>query len=822
MPFSRKRRRRDFSETNGEFVSWRDLPAFCDASTSVACTTFASRRLPEIKSLWRAIVDEEGDEDNEASGNNQKKKQLVEAALKSGGCKTSSRHLRRRATSHNSRKRHRYPTGAEKTKINADDNEPHRSDKGPSRRARRRKRSLLRCQHEQWRYSLPSMEFADDEDNSKGPRQGTTVAHNWMPTHLWHAKRFRIETLWGGWRVPMLHNNRGAQAALRLVARENKTLLQDATWCHQPLCVRIAALRNGDQEQLRLKVTLLGQALRRVVPNFAIHLDEEKTSVAVATTGEGVFYETDNFPSGAIGPVRWLFDPGMFRRRSLQHEEESSSPAKSYLVHIWTHPSTRSVIFCILDSLIQSLRQDHESGIIREFASTITLHDGYPGGMMYVKLRGRTVVECLSAAFQDHWKGHTLFKGLTDDNIFEIMPHGTCVSLPMPPRSEKATCLTETSSDERKGRLLLLSQCPRDHRLPCNYGVCGLDLIMMCGGATSSNVASSHFVDLVVKGGACPVGLVEEMHANLEASPPIPVFPRDFPETSEGIRYWNGQSYHRKGRSIGGGDGDALSNDLASAILRHYFEGGVARISGNLLSSSKPRRVNWSLFVETDTARPRPNTVVVRGSFGDPFLEALEYGAPSLAGPSRKHDSTHLLDRSPRRKRRCASSCFVIAPPLSKSDSARHESLCTALLHSLSLPALILCHVTIAGKGTARPGTYIFAFTDVASRGLQQQGSEDGRDYTSSMPLGCITSGVFSPSRGSCQGIAVCGAARFLRAVASSRRHKCLVIRKGLQVVDSHGATKNRARRVSLRVRVGGSGDGTTSSVREGTIRLLP
>jgi hypothetical protein len=79
--------------------------AFLDASATVHAGLFAARRLPEIKSLWRGLVD-----DAVESGNSG-----VRKVGQSGGAKISCRHLRRRTGSHRLRRRHRFPRGDHKT-----------------------------------------------------------------------------------------------------------------------------------------------------------------------------------------------------------------------------------------------------------------------------------------------------------------------------------------------------------------------------------------------------------------------------------------------------------------------------------------------------------------------------------------------------------------------------------------------------------------------------------------------------------------------------------------------------------------------------------
>ena len=134
----------------------KDLPAFLDASASVSAATYGARRLPEIKAVWEvarpahcSAVDNMVNE------------------YKSGGGKTSSRHLRRRTTSHRPRKRHRYPSsrGPLRDSMETDETQGETNsiskEKKQATRRMRRKLPFLRTQHESW--------GADDDTSSTPP-----------------------------------------------------------------------------------------------------------------------------------------------------------------------------------------------------------------------------------------------------------------------------------------------------------------------------------------------------------------------------------------------------------------------------------------------------------------------------------------------------------------------------------------------------------------------------------------------------------------------------------------------------------------------------
>ena len=208
-------------------------PAFADVTASVIAATFAARRLPELQQVLPAVVQ------RASSASRQTSSLLDTRGFQSGGHKASKRHLRRRVTSFQRRQRHRYPTNTNKktetTTTTTTATPPssntlqHQQNENTkqttrSRRTRRKNKRQLQATHSQWRW-LPT----DDNDS-----EAITAPTHWIPTHIWHAKRFRMHDLWG-WQVPLLHTNRGTQAAVRLVSKDEKCLVQDVTWRVQPV-----------------------------------------------------------------------------------------------------------------------------------------------------------------------------------------------------------------------------------------------------------------------------------------------------------------------------------------------------------------------------------------------------------------------------------------------------------------------------------------------------------------------------------------------------------------------------------------------------------
>jgi len=83
------------------------------------------------------------------------------------------------------------------------------------------------------------------------------------------------------------------------------------------------------------------------------------------------------------------------------------------------------------------------------------------------------------------------------------------------------------------------------------------------------NTTSRIFYDLIHHGGACAVGLIEQARLQSEADPPRPVWPRDYPDTDCGRRYW-------KEECGAGGGGDSGEGEGDWNLLRYCVEEGTA------------------------------------------------------------------------------------------------------------------------------------------------------------------------------------------------------------------------------------------------------
>jgi hypothetical protein len=674
--------RRDTRKRPGP--KWKDSPAFLDAAASVSATTFGARRLPEMKSL----------RDKTEGASIKPNLSVSVKEYQSGGKKSSSRHLRKRTTSYKPRSK-RYRCNA--TPGDAG-NKGHTEDRGetkkmsvtrlvPTRRARR-KLSILRGQHESW-----------NDDSTL----------NWMSTHVWHAKRFHMHPNLFGWKVPLLHCNRGAGAAIRL-AKEGRTLLQDVSWRMQPLLVGATDLE------------ALCQSMNRICPAF----DFQKNAGAILNgiiMGSGMIYQLDKFPSNAIGQVIWWIS------RTPIGGSDLTNGDKLFWVHLFLHASTMPVVESLLTDLLDASEQ--------KFVGPERLESG----IACFQIRGARASESLMNALHpqtDPLRGFDFEKPSNSANKPQTLsPHLSCVHARI---LGESGAVSSTSDEGISGsprfivggrNVLLVSQVPCDPSLSMNWASCGWDII--CHRAVAHNI----FQALIHAGNACAIGLVEEAHIRMENEPPLPVFPRDYPDTVDGTKYWR-------------------EEDSDWSLVRRSFDTGQGRVPvTRWLRPTIPipalPAVPWSKLTDPSMTA---DVVVVRGDFGKPFVDALN-GSGQVARCDRKSGET----AKNRRNRRRARPPTAVAPTLAlqESEAAAYQQTCSALLQALSLPAILRCHLVVIGKGSIIPGCFIYSLFPL---------EETPEDH---FLLGISVAGGFSAFRGAVCGLGFVGAARLLRVLRSSR-----------------------------------------------------
>jgi hypothetical protein len=420
--------------------------------------------------------------------------------------------------------------------------------------------------------------------------------------------------------------------------------------------------------------------------------------------------------------------------------------------------------------------------------------------MACFKLRGihatRTVQNVLFLHKNDAARQHDDNSLLLNDNRLHIhLPHGTPVVITV--HVGDITQAIEGGTTLIGNRqVLLVAHC---EATDSNRNEPNLGWDLYCDALISRDL----FVALVVQGQACPIGVVEEAFTKLDCEPPIAdIFPRDYPETLQGRTYWGLIGSHKDT------DDDATIKD--AAMLRLCLEVGerggridvptiqarslkgpspVIERKNLRLSSQSLCKLRWYDLItatgggtssedeeKVDTKNNEhadDRVVMMRRSFCKPVYDAIAGSGKFVAAAD--------VDQQRKRRRKAKESswiCHVI--PLNRTEAESHKLSCTALLHSMSLPALIACQLKVLGKGTLKPGAQIHG----------------GSEATDSLPLGYVTAASFSATRGCSHGTGVVGASLLLRTVIGSISTPQQAF-SSLAVLDIQGL-----RRIELIVRV--------------------
>ena len=839
-----KRRRRPIDPSS--------LPRFLDSTGAVTASTFAARRLPEVKSLWRSflsnkhaqtdatLIDAGGIATSSFAAGTADV--TDDAALyRSGGRKTSDRHLRRRTGSHCRRRRHRYPAGGglpasvdgpgDETNTADDDGDvmmatrerPVKEKEKPCRRARR-KRGVLCVAHRHWQTASTTRELTassplEASTTPQHPPVGTTAAPTkWLETHLWHTKRFHMGNLFG-WSVPLVHTGRGTAAALRL-AQTNCTV-QDGTWSIDGGATELCA--PSMKELISTLAKLCGQQAETL---------QDKSVLSGRRWGEGTVHRPGAYPLGVIGPARFLF---------YRHEENGiigtvGGSGCKYRVAIFVHPAIREKLNEAARLVVMADVDDCECSVGQ-----------IGGGLALFQVRGANAMNSIKSALSPKAPSAAKDHIITWDQVsnssqaHSILPHGTIIPVKLSPKP-RGTDNTRTSynvprntieensiahiaatiygKDEEPHGLplvshdvgsthfaVLISHSPNNgsSQIRHNVASCGWDILC------APNMARDIFLCLNNNGGACAVGLAEEANAALEAEPPISTFPRDFPDTVTGEAYWSGQ--------------DSEWN-IVRCCLEHGSRGGRFKTELKLTTKTHASEtysggihyhpIDWKLITDCIEETVKEEKVhvdkehkdegtggveVVRGAFGSPFAQALTSSGRFVADTETEvSNANNAKKRRPRRRVRPAH-VAAHAEPLGDDEADAHENVCQMLLSSLSLPALLRCHISIEGKGNLLPGATIFECSKDA-----KMSSSCGTETT----LGYVVAGSFSSNRGLCHGPGFVGAARLLQSLIKKESANTVSVMKQGEEGD---------RSVALRVLVKNAAGG--SAVRSSTLTLM-
>jgi len=470
--------------------------------------------------------------------------------------------------------------------------------------------------------------------------------------------------------------------------------------------------------------------------------------------------------------------------------DDNSKQQSFYYIYVWIEPCIQhrvQIEFLALHRAMKSSYPEFPDIYVGFASKNGKNHDSSGTGMTCFQLRGINATKAL-VPFLDTTSpvptGNQRL--LNNDKVHTDLPNMTVIPILLTlPNSKSSSSIVDNDNNNsltmpqpwiENCRALAVSYCVSDPtNLPQNAPGIGWDVYC------DAQIAKDFFVQLVLTSQACPIGVVEEAFIKLECHPPIAtVFPRDFPDTDEGRKYWqlgtggNTVRFHSN-------DNDVKDKSLADLqTLRLCLEDGEAggrvdvptikkrsdaSAKGNDLSRISNNRVcsiTWRDVVnpqaasnyeedfskggglENASSMQSANVVMMRGMFGKPLVDALS-GSGKIA--SGEVSVKKAASRKRRRGKRPNEVCHVI--PLSRDEADDHITNTTTLLQSLSLPAVVACRLNVVGTGTLHPGAQIY------SRSSKNEGSL----------LGYVTSGGFSVARGAPHGLGVMGASRLLEAI---------------------------------------------------------
>lgn len=420
------------------------------------------------------------------------------------------------------------------------------------------------------------------------------------------------------------------------------------------------------------------QQIQRLIPAFDLK-DNEETFGA----GEGMIHCLDAFPRDAVAPVSWIGS-----RKCLQ---EQSDRAPSFYIYFFTHPTCQR---SLLESLAKAMHTVNCSGP----------YQGVVGGLQYYELRGG------DAAVS------TLRQCLPNAAISSDLPHGQMVQLQSNPL------------------VLVRSVSPRSvSATSCTHqGVCGLDVIIV-GYPASDEL----FLSLVREGGACAIGVTEAAALCTSCEPPMPVFPRDYPDTAQGQMYWKGGNAE-------------IQQDWA--YVRWHIESGEGRIRD--FDHRRLLAVDYGSLVK-DKSQSDAKVIVVRDQFLQPFERAMQGLTACISIQADK------VSRRPRRRKRRSGAkerTITTARKGTNSRAEAHQKICNTLLKQLALPALLLAHIQVETKGVFKAGAPLY------------------RVKTAERPMGFATFGEFCTVRGRYHGMGLVSASCLLEALASACDEWAIVV----------------------------------------------
>lgn len=777
--------------------SWKkissSLPKFLDADSTVTAAKFGARRLPEMRSLWRTFMCSNANANTSTNININSGSMctLLDGGVnrtdtsyyESGGCKASQRHLRRRTGSHNRKKRHRYPrsniimsSDSTSTSVTATFTTSMQSE---SRKARR-KPSIMKQTHSFWKEESLSSHKSIHDDSERTSSVQQYLPSNWLETHLWHTKRFHMSpplSIFGDWCIPLGHTNRGSRAALRLV--KTKSTVQDATWT---IGGRVLIIESSMQNTL---INVLERICGGNKNHSALFLLNDNV-LSGFEVGCGFIYDLEHtFPSSEIiCPATFQF--GRRENKGL------------YFTRIVVEtPSIRDDVWSIVKQAVHELNEKKLKLDAKSNSVGCTVRDS---ALAILKVRGADATRAIVRSLQMQGKNNSECDDDDDDKacldwgvlsqnnkVHTLINHGTIVPINgfvlSSNNDEKVDIVQEETKDKQwfeayvndiqkksksqkqmkmkmsniqSSSMILISQCPNkimdEKAMSMNASVSGWDI--WC----DPEVAKDLFLSLNNDGGSCSIGLIEASTFAMEACPPLPLWPRDYPDSKSGMKYWSSESY--EWQLIRYCNEDGMHGGRIKTVMYRIIEQCKKATPNDkdnkeLVSISqrwKHERISWR-HLESDSTEDNHNetVIVIKGAFVVPFNQALSGWCPKelLQCKSTGGDNADSKRRRPRRKVAGSLLQSTTVPPLEKQMFEAQEKMCSMLLSSLSMSTLLRCHIIIDGKGTLSTGMIIAS--------AEYQKEKQAGDI-----LGFIVSGMFSQSRGYYHGVGFVSSKRFL------------------------------------------------------------
>lgn len=239
---------------------------------------------------------------------------------------------------------------------------------------------------------------------------------------------------------------------------------------------------------------------------------------------EGMFHAKGQHPSGALCPVLYIGS------KSVLHQGcDVAEDTYFRIVYFFVDASAHSVVISELQHLFSN-------------------KDYFPIGssLSYLQLRGVDAKDSLLGASR---------------TVEKAVPGVVLPFLDSEPAHLSG--LVFEAFDGSKA--ILLRQQPRRLLQASNVGVNGFDIVC------HPSVLRVLFLYLVSRTNSFAVGHAEELLMMLEAHPPVPTFPRDFPGTPEGRLFWGDQSRRRFLDTVGRAVSSPI--DFVSSLALKRSEG---------------------------------------------------------------------------------------------------------------------------------------------------------------------------------------------------------------------------------------------------------